>query len=569
LNLSHLTLRRLTQDLQALRGARFQDASLAQPNELILDVARSDDERTTRILVSGSRSQARICITKAPFPARPDRPPWLERYILKAVIRGIRLQPDDRILVFDLDKQDRVGSRYPSQLIVEMMARDSNAILVDESGKIQGILRTQISEYRRLHPGAVFEYPRPQNRRMPADIPPSDFQHALATLDGPMDVLMKLCSGMDRHLAGELIHRANQTQSDLLAVTQAFYENPPFDESPGCVLTPSGQRTAAVAFEPTHIGPALFEPTTTISEAIERAFEDSLTGIEKRGEKKVLLKTLSRAIKTARTKRDRIAADLVKARNADELEQRGSLILSQPSSIPPGASTVELDNLFDEKAPRIRIELNPDLSASANGQAFLKRAAKARKSEPVLERRLGQTEQTIEELEGLTNQVEQISNDDEDEVERYHKKLEERRLIRPRRTKNKPGKRDPSALHPRKYRTSDGWEVWVGRNDQENDRITKSAPRNAVWFHAHGCPGSHVILRTRDQREPSPEALRDAASLAAYWSKARGAKTVPVSYTEARHVSKPRGAPAGKVTIRNEKTLFVQPREIEKWDDTE
>jgi len=123
----------------------------------------------------------------------------------------------------------------------------------------------------------------------------------------------------------------------------------------------------------------------------------------------------------------------------------------------------------------------------------------------------------------------------------------------------------PIAPRSRRYRTSDGWSVLVGRCNAENDRLTAGAAREDIFLHAQGCPGSHVILKT-DGRSGGPprKTLEEAARLAAYWSKARNSKTVPVNYTEVRHVNKPRGAAPGLVNIRNEKTLFVTPGEISK-----
>jgi predicted ribosome quality control (RQC) complex YloA/Tae2 family protein len=563
-NLSHLTLRRLTRDLAALTGSRIQAATLSDPNQLTLDIAHAGGAPATRLLISGSRSQGRICITDAPFPRPVNRPTWIDRYLLNAAIQSIRLIPNDRILIFNLDKQDRVGSRYPSQLIVEMIAQDSNAILIDANEKIQGLLRTHSAEHRKLHPGATYIYPPAQDRQLADAIAPDAFARALAEADDPVTALLNSVACMDRHLAKELTHRAEQSGDDLLTVTRAFYASTLVEESLGCICNPGGMRMAAVAFTPTHISPDLFESTETISQAIVLTYQDGLKGQEKRGQKKALAKTISRAIKAAVKKRDRIAADLENTKKADQIEQMGSLILSQSQAITAGASTAEVNDLFADKPRTLTIPLDPKLSAAENGQAYLKKAAKAKKSAPVLMRRLSQTAQVVVDLETLARELEVI--EEESKVETFREKLVERGLIRPERVKPRQGKIDQSGLHPRKYRTSDGWEVWVGRNDQENDRMTKSAPKRALWFHAHGCPGSHVVLRPRNQRDPSPEAMHDAASLAAYWSKARGAKTVPVNYTEARYVQKPRGAPAGLVTIQNEKTLFVQPREIDKWD---
>jgi predicted ribosome quality control (RQC) complex YloA/Tae2 family protein len=563
-NLSHLTLRRLLLDLKPLEGSLIQDASLAQPNTLILDLAKTGGAPVTRLLVSGSRSQSRICITEFGFPSSPDRPPWVERYLLKARILSISLQPDDRILAVKMDKQDRVGSRYTSTLVIEMIAQDSNAILVDPSGKIQGLLRTHTSERRKLHPGATFSAAPPQDRALPESIDATRFRSSVSAAEDPVDAVISLCAGMDRNLARELVYRAEQLNSDLLTTIRDIYTEPPFDESPGCILSPAGRRTAPVAYKPLHLSDERFEATETISVAIERTFEDGLKGIEKRGKKKDLLRTVKRAVKTAITKRERIACDLEKARDADTLEKKGSLILANPQAIEPRASSVDLKDLFSDTPATVTIKLNPNQSPAENGEGYLKRAAKARKSVPVLERRLRQTGETIAELESLSQELEGLES--ESAIDAFRTQLVDRGLIRAPRPKTRPGNPDSSGFHPRRYRTSDGWEIWVGRNNSENDRITKTAPRNAIWFHTHGCPGSHVLLRPRDQREPSAEALNDAASLAAYWSKARGSKTVPVNYTEARYVQKPKGAPPGLVTIRNEKTLFVRPHEIDRWN---
>ena len=114
---------------------------------------------------------------------------------------------------------------------------------------------------------------------------------------------------------------------------------------------------------------------------------------------------------------------------------------------------------------------------------------------------------------------------------------------------------------PRRYRTSTGWSVWVGRNNQENDLLShRLAGQNDIWFHAHGYPGAHVVLRREDhQDEPSAQTLREAAGLAAYWSKGKTARKVPVVYTLVKHVSKPRGAAPGQASMKREKTLMVEP----------
>jgi predicted ribosome quality control (RQC) complex YloA/Tae2 family protein len=110
------------------------------------------------------------------------------------------------------------------------------------------------------------------------------------------------------------------------------------------------------------------------------------------------------------------------------------------------------------------------------------------------------------------------------------------------------------------YRLPGGWVVLAGRTDAANDHLSlKLARPNDLWFHVRGMPGSHVVLRVPAGASPSRAVQELAAAIAAYHSKARDAGTIAVSCTEARHVSKPRGAKPGTVTIRKEKVLKVRP----------
>jgi predicted ribosome quality control (RQC) complex YloA/Tae2 family protein len=112
------------------------------------------------------------------------------------------------------------------------------------------------------------------------------------------------------------------------------------------------------------------------------------------------------------------------------------------------------------------------------------------------------------------------------------------------------------------FTVTGGFQVWVGKNSENNDLLTlKYARPNDLWFHARGSSGSHVVLRTGTGKgEPSRRALEETAGIAAFYSKMKNAKHVPVAMTERKYVRKPRGAPAGTVTIEREKLLFVNPK---------
>lgn len=111
-----------------------------------------------------------------------------------------------------------------------------------------------------------------------------------------------------------------------------------------------------------------------------------------------------------------------------------------------------------------------------------------------------------------------------------------------------------------RYGLEGGFEALAGKTDADNDLLSlKVARPNELWFHVHGQPGSHVILRHPDGGKPDNALIKETAAIAAWHSKARNAGTVPVKYTEAKHVGKPRGAKPGSVTIKREKTVKVRP----------
>ena len=118
--------------------------------------------------------------------------------------------------------------------------------------------------------------------------------------------------------------------------------------------------------------------------------------------------------------------------------------------------------------------------------------------------------------------------------------------------------RNPQAVW--EYRLEDGWLVWAGRTARDNDRLSLRVARNDDWwFHVRGMPGSHVVLFVREGVEPPKARVQEAAAIAAYHSKQRGGGTVAVTATRARHVSKPRGAKDGTVSIRKERVIKVRP----------
>jgi len=283
-----------------------------------------------------------------------------------------------------------------------------------------------------------------------------------------------------------------------------------------------------------------------------------------------------------RTLQRRAAAAEEDKRSAQAMQldrRRGEILLANFGKIRRGASRVGLPDPFaDSHRATIEIALDPALSPDENAARLFQRAKKGERGERLADERLAETRQSLSALTELRREAPTLSprealvriasflNDAKIEsgargdVRATH--LGRKAVAAPR--AGRPGRGTPGAhksLRPRTYVTKDGWEVWVGRSNTDNDLITHrlSNPHD-YWFHVVGAPGSHVILRRPTRNSiPKQTTLVEAAQIAAFFSKARKQTRVPVIYTERKFVSKPRRGKPGQAICTRERELIVRP----------
>lgn len=239
--------------------------------------------------------------------------------------------------------------------------------------------------------------------------------------------------------------------------------------------------------------------------------------------------------------------NLVKANESTRLRHAADLLLASLDRVSRGAERVELD---DFEGGRTAIELDPTLSPAKNAERLYAEARRLRRG---AERIPALLEAATNEIHRLTTWLERVQGGEVPP--------ELRRSLR--RTARARPEADRETVPYRRYRTSGGLEVRVGRSAQDNDALTlRHASPQDVWMHARGVPGSHVVLRwnRRDQNPPERDLL-EAATLAAWFSKARSSQVVAIDWTRRRYVRKPRRAPPGTVTLERAKTVFVEPSE--------
>jgi predicted ribosome quality control (RQC) complex YloA/Tae2 family protein len=274
---------------------------------------------------------------------------------------------------------------------------------------------------------------------------------------------------------------------------------------------------------------------------------------------------LERRRKSARRLEANLSRDLDRADQGELYRRKAETLAVHLHEITPGAELVELTDPRDGKL--LEIVLDPALPPAANMDAWFRRARKADKGRDIIARRLSAARSTVAKLDTAAADLQEIKAGSAPASDRLGRlqvwRSDHADLVAPKQARGAQGRYGPEepARPFRRYLVDGRWEVWIGRNNRENDELThRTAHSRDIWLHAQGVPGSHVILRTGGQPEQVPRSvLEKAAALAALNSRARHSELVPVIYTQQRYVRKPRKAPPGTAVCLREKSLFARP----------
>ncbi len=290
--------------------------------------------------------------------------------------------------------------------------------------------------------------------------------------------------------------------------------------------------------------------------AANRTAEAMLDGILAGMELSSFRQSLSTEVRKARLRTSRrseaVQGDLASAGNAEQYRLMGELILLNLPLIEKGQ---EQADLRDHEGTVHAVMLDPSRSPAENADRYFRKYKKAKAGLSVLRER---QKEAGEELELLTKIADEVNSaPDRVTLDALRRSLVKRGLIRDRAGKA-AGPVVPSA--PYRSVAFAGWEIIIGRSAAGNDYVTMHLARpDDLWMHAEGMPGSHVLVRNPGKRDIPPDVFRKAASLAAYYSKGRGASKVPVAYTMAKYVAKPKGTAPGMVVLRERKSIVVAP----------
>jgi predicted ribosome quality control (RQC) complex YloA/Tae2 family protein len=553
---NYYTLRLLAADLdQTLRGSEITEAFCQSKNELLISLKTESDERC--LTVSCEPSLNYLFLRSQVHRARKNSVDVF-RILCGRLVRSVIIQPADRELVLHCSGDLRLSVRMFGSKANVLLTNDRNTVVdsflnaKDLRGSVlpQGHESAQEREWElkefqiRLRPIGSILLPAAIKKLLPFFttllIREACFrsriseQKVVAELsENEVEQLFTSCSAMLKEL-----EESPRARIYSLAGTPPVFSIIPFE----------------------HLGSAETEVFDSIHDAIRVFVGKSRKQKSLLQEKESLLQFLRQGVEKAERTLQKMEKETEILQRAMEYERLGKLLMANLPSLQKGMREVELEDVFSRDRSMVIIKLDQKLTPARNAEYYFDKAKKAR----------GGVEEKLEHQDGVRERWEVLREffDRVSDLQTYDQLAEftagARDQLKQLGYKGLPGepgeKREEAPF--RTFVVSGGFQVWVGKNSENNDLLTlKYARPNDLWFHARGSSGSHVVLRSGTGKgEPSRRALEEAASIAAFYSKMKTARNVPVAMTERKYVRKPRGAPAGTVTIEREKLFFVNPK---------
>lgn len=515
---------------------------------------------TEKLLLSAKADCARIQFTSAHIE-NPKKPPMLTMLLRKllcgGVLKEIRQDGFERILTLVFDCRNDLGDPVIYNVIIEIMGRYSNIIITDENDKIiECIKRIDAlkSSVRQILPGLKYALPPAQHKMNILTDDVSDIENAMAAshCQKRSKAAQEVLQGISPIVAREIEY--GKTLTELKNDIQ--YPIP-------TVVMLDGPKDFTF-FEPKQYdGMCQLKTFDDFSSLIDYFYYEQVRHDRIKQRSNDLFKHLTTLKERAVRKAINRQNELEECKDKDKFRIYGDIITANAYALKKGSFFYDLQNFYDNNA-EIRIPADPTLSPSQNAQKYYKEYRKKQVAESKLNDFIAEAEDEAAYLESVIDSLSRAESDSE--ITAIRTELYESGFLSKRGTKNNKQKKLP----PKKYISSEGFTIYVGRNNVQNDQLTlKTAKNYDLWFHVKDAAGSHVIVTAVKEKPFTDTLIRQAAMLAAHNSKAAGSSNVAVDYTIVKNVHKPNGAKPGMVIYDNYNTEYVTPNEEELSEVTE
>jgi predicted ribosome quality control (RQC) complex YloA/Tae2 family protein len=475
------------------------------------------------------------------------------------------INPWERVL--DLKFARRPGEEAIWHLYLEIMGQYSNIILTDAQNQIITVgyqVNNTQSSIRTVQTGQIYQKPPELIGNFPhLKESQTQWQEKITLIPGKLkQQILASYRGLSQNLAISLIETANLNPEQLTSsLTQSEWD---------CLFQKWQEWLNYLAtknFTPgftkqgyTVIGCDIQQSTNTIQELLNNYYTAEINQQKFQQIKHQLQQKITNNLKKLRQKALTFQQRLNQSDQADQYRQKADLLMAYLHQWQPGMKTIILEDFETDQA--IKITLDPEKNAVQNAQYLYKQHQKLKRAKTAIEPLLQEVQTEINYLEQVEASLDQLetytSLEDLQTLTEIKEELRQQKYLETIKDKTTS---DTENSQPRRYPTPSGLEVWVGRNNRQNDELTfRKAGDYDLWFHSQEIAGSHVLLRLKPGTIPDESDLQYAANLAAYYSKARHSEQVPVVYTEPKNVYKPKGAKPGMAIYKHERIIWGCPQ---------
>lgn len=568
-----ITIANIAKELNdTLTGGRIYKIAQPENDELLLTIKTTDGGQR-RLLISASASLPLIYLTEKNKPSPMTAPGFcmlLRKHLQNGRITKITQPGLERILHIHIEHLDEMGDLCQKRLIIEIMGKHSNIIFVNDQNMIIDSIKHisgMISSVREVLPGREYFVPLTQDKADPLKSSLEDFKQRITSKAIPIyKALYSSYTGLSPVLSHEICTRGGvdgdcstaffiespEEETILSSLYQAFdkimqqVKDGKFFPN---IVYENGNPAEYASVLLFSYGEADRREFSSISELLESYYaeKNQLSRIRQKSVdlRKIVQTALERNVK----KYDLQLRQMKDTEKKDKYRIYGELLNTYGYHVTPGAASMEALNYYTNEM--ITIPLDPLLSPSENAKKYFDKYGKLKRTYEALSTLTLEVKAEIDHLESIQTALD-IALLEEDLIQ-IKEELIESGYIR-RKSGSKKIKITSKPFH---YISSDGFHMYVGKNNFQNDELTfKFASGNDWWFHAKGMPGSHVIVKTNGDELPD-STFEEAARLAAHYSKGRSQDKVEIDYLEKKNVKKPNGSKPGFVVYYTNYSMMI------------
>lgn len=557
-----------------INNGKIEKIYQPEPDEILLNIHSNNGAQ--KLLISSNSHYSRVHLIKE-NKSNPQTPPnfcmLLRKHIQSGRISSVKQIDSERIIEICIDTFNELGVPVIKKLIIEIMGKHSNIILVDfESNRIIDSIKRisgDVNRYRQILPGKEYIAPPGHNKiSYFNDIDQPMFQKIMKERSDKLSAsLVGNFQGISPFMAYEVCFNSELEDTTITTCLSdddfdRLYDN--FDfyiskikkaEFTPCVFT-DDLGIPIDFYSYTLNAPARYSkilPFSDISSAAEYYYSKKDSFNRAKQKSSDLYRTVNTILDKYYLKKQKLLEDIIQANSSDHYRLYGELITANIYQMKQGMKNVTVENYYNGE--QIEIELDNRLSPSENAQKYFKKYTKARTALKEKNIQLEETEKEISYFESVLINIENTQTGEDIEAIRHE--LIAGNYLKKRKADLKLKKIESK---PYAFTSKEGYKILVGKNNQQNDILTlRTASNKDLWFHTKDMPGSHVIVQTEGKEVPE-NTIREAASIAAYYSKGRMSENVPVDYTYIKNVRKPSGAKPGMVIFDNHKTIYANPK---------